>query len=133
VTGFAAIVQRRVANPVVLTGDMHRHLAADLKADFNDPRSATLGVELVGTSITSGRDGQDLDPSGRQILATNPHVKFTNFQRGYLRCTATPELCQADFRVLPYVTRTGAPISTRASFVTEAGNPGLQPDTNTLA
>lgn len=34
---------------------------------------------------------------------------------------------RADYRVLPYVTAPDAPVSTRASFVTEAGSPGLQP------
>ena len=72
-------------------------------------------------------DGEDLDASGKNLLAANPHIKFTSYQRGYVRCEVTPESCRADFKVLPYVTTPGAPISTRTSFVTEAGNPGLQP------
>jgi alkaline phosphatase D len=123
---FNAFAERQVANPVVLTGDMHRHLAADLKANFDDQSSRTLGVEFVGTSITSGRDGVDLDPSGAQILGTNPHVKFTSFQRGYVRCTATPELCRGEFQTLDYVSLQGSPIKTRITLVTEAGNPGIQ-------
>ena len=34
--------------------------------------------------------------------------------------------CRADYRVVPYVKRPGAPISTRRSFVVEAGHPGLK-------
>lgn len=117
----------RVRNPVVLTGDMHRHMAADLKLDFDDPDSATIGVEFVGTSISTKMDGEDLDQGGRNLLAANTHIKFTSYQRGYLRCTVDEQVCRADFRVLPYVTRPGAPVSTRTSFVTENGNPGLQP------
>jgi alkaline phosphatase D len=117
----------RVRNPVVLTGDMHRHMAADLKLDFDDPDSATIGVEFVGTSISTKMDGQDLDQGGQNLLDANEHIAFTNYQRGYLRCTLTEDVCRADFRVLPYVTRPGAPVSTRTSFVTENGNPGLQP------
>ncbi|WP_319678957.1 alkaline phosphatase D family protein [Streptomyces sp. AK02-01A] len=124
---FEEIAARGVNNPVVLTGDMHRHLAADLKRDFDDPDSPTIGVEFVGTSISTKSDGMDLDPSGADLLAANPHIKFTNYQRGYVRCSLTPETCRADFRVLPYVTRPGAPVSTRTSFVTEAGRPGLRP------
>ncbi|MEV6399906.1 alkaline phosphatase D family protein [Streptomyces sp. NPDC051907] len=122
---FAEMAARKVNNPVVLTGDMHRHLAADLKQDFDDPNSPVVGVEFVGTSITSGRDGVDLDPSGARLLAANPHIKFTNFQRGYVRCTLTQQSCRADFKVLPYVSTPGAPVSTRISFATEAGRPGL--------
>jgi alkaline phosphatase D len=122
---FDALAQ--VRNPVVLTGDMHRHMAADLKLDFDDPDSRTIGVEFVGTSISTKMDGEDLDQGGKNLLDANAHIKFTSYQRGYLRCTVDEQTCRADFRVLPYVTRPGAPVSTRTSFVTENGNPGLQP------
>ncbi|MCZ6901622.1 MAG: hypothetical protein O7C62_02515, partial [Rickettsia endosymbiont of Ixodes persulcatus] len=68
----------------------------------------------------------DLDRLGREWLAANPHMPFTNSQRGYVRCNVTQERWQTDFRVLPYVTKPGAPISTRASYVVEKGNPKLQ-------
>ena len=123
---FKEIADRDVNNPVVLTGDMHRHLASNLKQNFDNPDSPTIGVEFVGTSISSKMDGMDLDPSGASLLAANPHIKFTNYQRGYVRCSLTQGTCRADFRVLPYVTRPGAPVSTRASYVTQAGHPGLQ-------
>ncbi|MFD0687847.1 alkaline phosphatase D family protein [Actinomadura fibrosa] len=124
---FTELAERRIRNPVVLTGDMHRHMAADLKLDFDDPGSRTVGVEFVGTSISTKMDGTDLDPSGQNLLDANEHIRFTSYQRGYVRCTLTKDACRADFRVLPYVTRPGAPVSTRTSFVTENGNPGLQP------
>lgn len=124
---FDQITARDVSNPVVLTGDMHRHLAADLKRDYADPGSPVIGVEFVGTSISTGKDGTDLDPSGARLLAANDHIKFTNFQRGYVRCALDRQTCRADFRSLPHVTVPGAPVSTRASLVTEAGRPGIQP------
>ncbi len=46
-----------VDNLVVLTGDVHVGYALDLKADFDDPDSRTIGTELVATSVSSGRDG----------------------------------------------------------------------------
>ncbi len=61
------------------------------------------------------------------VVAENPHIKFFNGQRGYVRCTLTPEQWRADYRVVPYVSQPGAPVYTRASFVTLAGAPGLQP------
>lgn len=39
----------------------------------------------------------------------------------------TPERWQADYRVVPFASQPGAPVLTRASFVVEAGRPGLQP------
>ncbi len=120
-----ALSKRSDTNFVVLTGDVHANWAAEIKEDFNNPDSKTLGVEVVGTSITSGGDGADMRNDTELFLAENPHIKFFNNQRGYVRCTVTPETWQTDFRILPYVSRKGAPILTRASFVTSHGNPRL--------
>ncbi|GAA3483364.1 hypothetical protein [Streptomyces yanii] len=38
----------------------------------------------------------------------------------------TSGVASSDFRVLPHVTRPGAPISPRASVVVEDGSPGVQ-------
>ena len=46
--------EHNVANPVVLTGDIHSNWVNDLKVDFDDPDSPTLATEFVGTSISSG-------------------------------------------------------------------------------
>lgn len=113
-------------NPVVLTGDIHSNWAADLKQDFDSEDSTTVGSEFVCTSITSGGDGQDTTGYGQALLDNNPHVKFYNAQRGYVACTLTPEQWRSDYKVLPRVTEAGAPISIRASYITEAGRPGVQ-------
>ena len=118
--------ERRPSNPVVLTGDIHSNWVADLKKDFSDPRSTTVGTEFVGTSISSGGDGADMLPAVQAYLPENPHVRFYNNQRGYVRCVVTPDKWQADYRVLDAVTKPGAPIRTRASFVVENGRPGAQ-------
>jgi alkaline phosphatase D len=113
-------------NPVVLTGDIHSNWAADLKLDFDALESETVGSEFVGTSITSGGDGEDMTEYGAALLANNPHVKFFNAQRGYVKATLTPSLWRSDYKVVPSVTTSNAPISTRKTFVVEAGNPGVQ-------
>jgi alkaline phosphatase D len=118
--------RRRVQNPVVLTGDVHANWANDILRDFDDQASEVVGTEFVGTSITSGGDGSDVRADTAATLAENPHIKFFNNQRGYVRCTVTPREWRADYRVVPYVSQPGAPVSTRASFVVEAGNPGLE-------
>ena len=113
--------------PVVLTGDVHRHYANDLKADFADPSSPTVGVELVTTSVTSGGNGSDRTAATDVQLAENPHIRFASTQRGYVRAVLTPEDLRVDFRVLPYVDQPGAQATTRQSFVVDAAEPGLQP------
>ncbi|MEU3270434.1 alkaline phosphatase D family protein [Saccharomonospora sp. NPDC006951] len=122
---LGAARDRGVRNLVVITGDRHQNYAADLVADYTDPGSATVGSEFVGTSISSGGDGADMNSDGEKFLAANPRLRFFNAQRGYVRVNLTPQRWRSDFRVVPYVTREGAPVSTRASFVVEDGVPGV--------
>lgn len=121
---FKVIKQNDISNFVVLTGDIHRNFVDDLLEDFNNPDSPALGTELVVTSISSSGNGQDITSSGKKYMAENPWIKFANRQRGYVRCQLTPDELKADYRVVPYVEKPGAPIYTRASFEVESGEPG---------
>ncbi|XVQ08891.1 alkaline phosphatase D family protein [Spirillospora sp. CA-255316] len=119
-----AFARHEIANPVVLSGDIHRHVAAELKADWKDPGSRTIGTELVTGSIASDGDGAETDGTG-PIWLGNPHVKLYNARRGYVSATLTPRQLTSEFKTVPYVRQPGAPIRTTARFVTEAGRPGL--------
>ncbi|WP_055563265.1 alkaline phosphatase D family protein [Streptomyces atriruber] len=114
-------------NLMVLTGDVHVGYAFDIKADFDDPSSKTVGTEIVATSIASGKDGADKPANWDTYMKANPHLKFYNGRRGYVTVALGSESARADFKTVPMVSKPGAPISTAASFVTEAGNPGLRP------
>ncbi|MFB4314630.1 alkaline phosphatase D family protein [Actinomadura sp. 21ATH] len=116
----------KVRNPVVLTGDVHAHWASDLKADFDDPDSKTIGAELVCTSITSGGDGADSDPASHPFLKINPHLRFYNNQRGYVISRLDRDEMRSDFKTLPTVRTAGAEASTKATFVVEDRVPGVQ-------
>lgn len=117
---------RKPANPVVLTGDIHSNWVSDLKPEFYREDSPVVATEFVGTSISSGGDGTDVRPTTAGMLAENPHIKFFNAQRGYVRCSLTAARWRTDFRVLASVTKPDAPVSTRASFVVEDGQPGAK-------
>ncbi|MEV6288368.1 alkaline phosphatase D family protein [Kribbella sp. NPDC051770] len=116
---LAAAQDSGVRNLVVITGDRHQNYALELKRDFADPDSRTVGTEFVGTSITSGGDGADSTDQGQQFLAANPHLKFFNSQRGYVRVTVDEHQWRSDFRVVPFVSKPDAPVSTRATYVVE--------------
>jgi alkaline phosphatase D len=122
---FAAVESARLKNLVVVTGDVHQNWAGELKRNFADEKSATLGVEFVSTSISSLGDGFDINERFRTLLAQDPHMKFFNGQRGYVRHIVTPERWQADYRVMDRITTTDGTISTRRSFAVENGRPGL--------
>ncbi|MGP4018484.1 alkaline phosphatase D family protein [Saccharopolyspora sp. 5N708] len=113
--------QAKVRNPVVLTGDVHSNWANDIHNG-----DAVVGTELTTTSITSGGDGSaNLTDQQKAYLAENPHVRLYNNQRGYIRTRFTEGELRADYRVVPYVSKQGAPVETLASFVIEDGKPGL--------
>ncbi|WP_101297111.1 alkaline phosphatase D family protein [Halegenticoccus soli] len=111
-------------NPVVVTGDVHRNYVYDLKADFSDPDSETVGTEYVGTSISSFGDGSGMTQYGPS--AGEPWQRFFNVDRGYVRCTITQERWQTDYRVVSTVEEPTASVRTLASFATDAGNPGAK-------
>ncbi|EHM24742.1 putative alkaline phosphatase [Streptomyces sp. W007] len=116
-----------VENLMVLTGDVHVSYAFDLKKDFDDPASRTVGTEIVTTSVSSGKDGADRPANWENQTRANPHLKHYNGRRGYALVTLGTKEARADFRTVAAVTTPGAPVATAASFVTEAGNPGLTP------
>ncbi len=122
---FDGVVARKVDNFVMITGDAHRSVAADLKLNFADPSSRTVGTEFLGTSISSGGNGVDMDSLGVTWLAENPHMRFHNSQRGYQRCVVTRDEWRTDYRVVPQVTAPGGPVITRAGVTVEAGRPGI--------
>ncbi|MDV3350323.1 alkaline phosphatase D family protein [Leptothoe sp. LEGE 181152] len=120
---------RRPSNPVVITGDIHSSWVYDIKADFDNPASATVGTEFVGTSISSSfGDGADTNALVSLAVPGNPHTKFFDgLNRGYVRCTITPDLWQADYRTVESIESPTSAVQTLASFVVEDGQPGAQP------
>jgi alkaline phosphatase D len=117
---------RRPSNPVVLAGDVHNNWVNDLHLEVADTRTPIVATEFVGTSISTTGDGADITPALSAIVSENESVRFCNDQRGYVVCELGRDRMQTDYRVVDYVTRTGSPIKTRASFVVENGRPGAQ-------
>jgi alkaline phosphatase D len=116
--------EKRIANPVVLGGDVHSFNVADLKLDFDDPASPVVASEFVGTSITSQAWAQErLD----KLLPDNPHMKLMDSRyRGYVRVEITPGGMRADLRAMESVQTREAACNTLASFVVEDGKAGPQ-------
>ncbi len=121
---YARLKETKAPNPIVLSGDVHVHYGADLKMDFANPKSDTVGVELTNTSITSGGDGADVAATWERVRGDNPHIKYHSARRGYVACTVTPTTMRADFKVLDRVTVPDAPERVGGSLVVEAGRPG---------
>jgi len=122
---LAAVEAAKLRNLVVVTGDIHQNWAGELKKNFLEEKSATLGVEFVGTSVSSIGDGFDINDRYKAILQQDPYIKFFNSQRGYVRHVVTPERWQADYQVLDKVSVPDGKLSTRKSLVVESGKAGL--------
>ncbi|MFX4273691.1 alkaline phosphatase D family protein [Propionibacteriaceae bacterium Y1685] len=129
--GFPAARRRLQAsmakadNPVVLTGDIHRHVAAETLRDFDQPELGNLGVELICTSVGSDGDGSDTD-SGAPTWEAHDYVKLYNRRRGYVHVTLTPEEMRSTFVVVPWIQADDtAPRQIAAQFTTPAGDPRL--------
>ncbi|MBP0444890.1 alkaline phosphatase D family protein [Roseomonas sp. SSH11] len=118
--------EARVANLVVLTGDVHTAWAGTLRPDY-DREGPALGVEFIASSISSAGDGGETSATGQRALERNPHIRFFNARRGYTLHQADERRMQTWFRAVPYVSRPGAPLEDRAHFVVEAGRPELIP------
>jgi alkaline phosphatase D len=113
--------ERKVANPVAFAGDIHSNWANELIADFDDLDSMSVATEFVGTSISSGGDGAAVPKGHAELLKENPFVKFQNAERGYVTCEVTASEWRTDFKTVEYVSRPGATLNVRASFVVESG------------
>jgi alkaline phosphatase D len=116
--------QQRIANPVVLGGDVHSFNVADLKLDFDDEKSPVVASEFVGTSITSQAWPQE---RLNQYLPDNPHMKLMDSRyRGYVRVEVTARGFRADLRAVASVQDRASPCTTLSAWAVEDGRPGPQ-------
>jgi len=121
---FQTFTEKKIANPVVLGGDVHSFNVNQLKLDFDDPASPIVASEFVATSITSQAWSQE---RLNQYLPDNPHMLQTDSRfRGYARAEVTAKRMTVDLRAMESVATRDAPCSTLASFVVEDGKPGPQ-------
>jgi alkaline phosphatase D len=121
---FQTLTEKKIANPVVLGGDVHSFNVNQLKLDFDDPASPVVASEFVGTSITSQAWSQE---RLNQYLPDNPHMLLVDSRyRGYVRAEVTAKRMTVDLRAMESVQTRDAPCSTLASFVVEDGKPGPQ-------
>lgn len=88
-----------VTNPMVLTGDIHAAIAADVHRDgvVANPRLATeMAAPPISSTFTAG-----IGPAFEDGLRAKPQVRHVNTaKRGYLVCEVTPAAWTGRFRVV---------------------------------
>ena len=113
----------RVANPVVIGGDIHSFWANDLKLDFNDPKSPIVATELIGSSITSFGPNYE---TFLKYLPDNPHVRFFDSRkRGYVSVDLKRTRMTVHMRTVSDVRDPKASVSTLKSFAIEDSRAGV--------
>jgi alkaline phosphatase D len=120
---LARIAQTKVANPVVIGGDIHSFFANDLRVNFDDPDSPVVATEFVGTSITSDGPPYDMFTG---FLPDNPHIRFfESRKRGYVSVHVDAKQMTTRMRVVSDVADPKASVSTLKTFAVENGKPGV--------
>lgn len=121
---FNFLNQQRPNNPIVITGDVHSSWVHDLKLDFKNPNSATVGTEFIATSISSNFSKENI-PCVEAALSSNPHTRFFDgAYRGYVLCDLTQQRWQTEFRGVSFVNAPNGAVSTTATFVVESAQAG---------
>ncbi len=107
--------------PLVLGGDIHAFLAAELWPDFDRAETPPMAVEFVTSSITS-QNGTRYPAS----FPRNPHIAFADAsRRGWIELRLTPEAATAALRTVDDVTDPASAAATHRRFAVEQGRPRL--------
>ena len=115
----------RLANPVILGGDVHQNWVGHVLADYNNPASEKIGVEFCGTSITSLTTLTNVEQA--KIIERHPHFIFGDCEsRGFGVVEITPTQMTATLKAVRDATDPLSDAFTLARFDVEAGRAEIQ-------
>ena len=103
------VINNNVSNFVVLTGDIHTSWDMDLPGANYDAATGqgSVGVEFVGTSITSQSSPIGIPGGTALISAFNPHIKYADLsKKGYMILDVNKTRAQCDHVYVSTVTDT---------------------------
>ena len=121
---LGTVAQAGVNNVVMLGGDVHMNVAAQLRVQSNDERSPVVASEIVTTSITSRGLGEKLLA---QIRDSNPDILHARSdERGFTLLDVRPERVTADFRTTANPAQVDGVFRSQGQWVIRSGVPGVQ-------
>lgn len=110
---------------VVLTGDVHSSWVSDLRIDFDDDDSPTVGVEFVAPGVSSVIP-DDLKTAARLIETLSPHIAWSETERrGWVLHEITPATWSTEYRLVEDASRPDSGVAVAEVFTVEAGTRGL--------
>lgn len=119
-----SLVDRRIANAVVLGGDVHGNYVGDLLLDYDSLWSRVVASEFCGTSITS------TNRSPERVVAAhrhNPHMRHARAdERGFIAFDISEQALRAELVVVDQIedVRSGARVAAR--YAVDPRKPGIQ-------
>ncbi len=117
------IAQARLQDVLVLGGDVHMNVAANLRVRPNDDKSPIVASEIVTTSISSRGMSETLLA---QIRDNNPDIVHARAdERGYTHVEVQPSGVLAQMRTTPHPAMEGSRLQTQAQWALASGMPGL--------
>ncbi|WP_090044174.1 alkaline phosphatase [Limnohabitans sp. 2KL-27] len=121
---LGTVAQAGVNNVVMLGGDVHMNVAAQLRVQSNDERLPVVASEIVTTSITSRGLGEKLLA---QIRDSNPDIVHARSdERGFTLLDVRPERVTADFRTTANPAQVDGVFRSQGQWVIRSGVPGVQ-------
>ncbi len=113
-------------NLVVLTGDFHAAVVADLRVDPFDPSLPVVGTELMASSISSSffDDDETVKSLVTGALTANPQIKWFDSRRGYTVCEVTPDRWVVTYRAVADQFDEASPVEPASTWEVAAGTPG---------
>lgn len=134
-----AIIDQKLSNVVVLTGDVHSSWAYDVPNnpwDGYDVSSGrgTVAIEVVTPSVTSPSGFGTPEQAAQRVekvTKERPHLRYVDgVRRGYVVLDVTRERAQADWYYVPTVTEKSTVEEFGKGFVSVAGAPHLVPQSS---
>lgn len=121
---LADIAAHQLDNVVFMGGDVHRHVAAQLRARTDQSQSPVVASELVTSSITTA--GLP-DPLMSLIRRSNPDILHARSdERGYMQIEVTDRSLHCVARATGFPVLAHSALHTQARFRVDAGRAGPQ-------
>jgi len=121
---LATVADAGLSNVVMLGGDVHMNVAAQLRVQPNDERAPVVASEIVTTSVSSRGMGEKLLA---QIRESNPDIAHARSdERGYTLLDVRPEGINAEFRTTAHPARVDSVLKTQAQWAIRSGVAGVQ-------
>ena len=121
---LSGMAEMKLQNALVLGGDVHMNVAAQLRERPNDEQSPVVATEIVTTSISSRGMGEALLATIRE---NNPDIRHARSdERGYTLLEIRPEGVSATFRATPFPVQPDSVLRDQGRFEVLSGQPGVQ-------